>query len=57
MKRVYNVCKSIFVCLDPIVLTMSIISGANSLSWELSGDVELVKGIYMKHATILLGEF
>lgn len=45
------------VCLDPMVLTISINSMDNGLSWELSGGVEADMGIYRNDATILTGSF
>lgn len=46
-----------FVCLDPIVLTISISSGEKVLSCEQSGDVEVEKGISRKDAMSRLGQF
>ena len=57
MNLVYKLFKSILVCLDPMVLTISISSIDNGLSCELSEDVEAEMGISRNDATILMGSF
>ena len=55
MNRVYKVFKSMDACLEPMVLTISINSMDNGLSWEVSETVEGTIGISRNDATILMG--